>query len=311
MQSQVHEIAEENYFSGAQNAPEESMGLFKMMKEYYRTHVPHDRFLWILLNLLLLTIIFPMLENVQNRDDLLALFFAMFLFCIPYALRKDDESSSWIYYITLPCCLLGCALLILPDELPELGPPKYVILARVLIHMVFFVTLAIYLFKEVWRDRAEGFDKVIGGCCLYLLAGTLWAYSYCLVEEFHPGSFFSSQKDFLVGEKGNDHEHLRASVLLYFSFITLTTVGFGDVTPLTSAARTLVWLEAIFGQFLVTVLLARLVSMYLDYAKEQSTSIKKLDQKIGEIPIPSGRYHPRVSHPNLELQDDLPDRNAA
>jgi voltage-gated potassium channel len=311
MQGEAREITVAGNLSGVQEAQDESYGLFGAMKVLYRSFVPHDRFLWILLNLLLLTIIFPILDNVTNRDDLLALFFAMFLFCIPYALRKDDTSAGWIYYFTLPCCLLGCALLILPDELPELGPPKYIILVRVLVHMAFFFSLAVYLFKEVWRDHAEGFDKIIGGCCLYLLAGTLWAYSYSMIEEFHPGSFATAQDAFMVGKEKCGHEHIRASVLLYFSFITLTTVGFGDVTPLTSVARTFVWLEAVFGQFLVTVLLARLVSMYLDYAKEQSTSIKNLDQKVGEIPVPSSKYHPRASHPNFEFQDDLPDRNAA
>jgi hypothetical protein len=311
MSGDAREIQTEQSFDDVKVGEDSSMGFWQILKGYYRSVVPNDRFLWILFNLLLLTILFPVLDNVKNRDDVLAMFFALFLFCIPYSIRKDDESSVWIYYFTLPCCLMGCAILILPNELPEIGNPCAMILARIVVHLLFFFSLGFYLLREVWQDKAEGFDKIVGGCCLYLIAGTIWAYAYCTVEEFHPGSFTTSQNTFMVGNTPNGQEHVRASVLLYFSFVTLTTVGFGDITPLTPIARTFVWLEAVFGQFLVTVLLARLVSMYLDYAKEQSTSIKKLDQKVGEIPVLSSRYHPRASHPNFEFQDDLPDRNAA
>lgn len=311
MSGAVQEALEENH-AGEREVPEVVItGIWQTLSAVYRSYIPHDRFLWILLNLLLLTIVFPSLDNSKKQDDLLALFFSLYLFTVPYALRKDDESSPWIYYFTLPCCLIGCALLILPDTLPGLNNPKLVILIRNLVHMLFFLSTGFYLLREVWQDKAAGFDKILGGCCLYLIVGTLWAYSYGIVEEMHPNSFSVAQKDFLVGKGEPEGEHVRGSVLLYFSFITLTTVGFGDVTPLTSIARTLVWLEAVFGQFLVTVLLARLVSMYLDYAKENSKSIQKVEKQLQDIPVPSAKYHPRINFPGYESLDDPVDAHAA
>ena len=177
--------------------------------------------------------------------------------------------------------------------------------------MVFFFSLAFYLFRELWLDKAIGFDKIIGGCCLYLLVGTIWAYIYGMVEEFSPGSFSVANMKFLDNEDGTYNHHVRSSVLLYFSFITLTTVGFGDVTPIAPIARTIVWLEAVFGQFLVTVLLARLVSLYLDYSKDQTKAIKSLEEKVEDIPIPSEKYHPRHKAYQTADEDTNFERNAA
>lgn len=270
----------------------------------------NDRFFWVLLNLLLLAIIFPSLDHAKSGDDILALFFAFFLFSVPYSLRNNDEATRFIYFFSLPFCLFGCALLILPDNLPGLAHPKWVMLPRMVSHMVFFFSLAFYLFRELWLDKAIGFDKIIGGCCLYLIVGMIWAYIYGMVEEFSPGSFAVANMQFLDGADGTNNHHVRGSVLLYFSFITLTTVGFGDVTPLAPIARTIVWLEAVFGQFLVTVLLARLVSLYLDYSKDQTKAIKSLEEKVEGIPIPSEKYHPRHKFQPSELETDF-DRNAA
>jgi len=183
----------------------------------------NDRFFWVLLNLLLLAIIFPSLDHAKSGDDILALFFAFFLFSVPYALRNNDEATRFIYFFSLPFCLFGCALLILPDNLLGLTHPKWVILPRMISHMIFFFSLAFYLFRELWLDKAIGFDKIIGGCCLYLIVGMIWGYIYGMVEEFSPGSFAVANMQFLDGTDGTNNHHVRGSVLLYFSFITLTS----------------------------------------------------------------------------------------
>ena len=212
----------------------------------------NDRFFWVLLNLLLLAIIFPSLDHSKSGDDILALFFAFFLFSVPYALRNNDEATKFIYFFSLPFCLIGCALLILPDNLPGLSHPKWVMLPRMVSHMVFFFSLAFYLFRELWLDKAIGFDKIIGGGCLYLIVGMIWAYMYGMVEEFSPGSFAVANMKFLDDEDGTYNHHVRGSVLLYFSFITLTTVGFGDDTSCShctnhSLARSGVWSVSCYG----------------------------------------------------------------
>ncbi len=262
----------------------------------YRKIFSNDRFFWILINLLLLAIVFPSIDKNTAGDDLLALFYALFLFTVPYELRNDDEAANFIYFFSLPGCLLGCALLVLPDNLPDSINPKLIILSRMIVHFLFYLSLAGYLLRELWLDKAVGFAKIMGACSLYLLVGMIWAYFYGIIEEFNPNSFAVSNSLFLDDDNGSNH-HIRCSVLLYFSFITLTTVGFGDVSPIAPIARTVVWLEAVFGQFLVTILLARMVSLYLDYSKDQkSNAIKQLEEKVDGIPVPSEKYHPKHKH---------------
>ena len=86
----------------------------------------------------------------------------------------------------------------------------------------------------------------------------IWAFGYGLVELHEPGSF---DLPAIVGEPAGADRHMASFV--YFSFVTLTTLGYGDVTPVGSAARTLALLEALVGQLFLAILVARLVALQI------------------------------------------------
>ena len=88
----------------------------------------------------------------------------------------------------------------------------------------------------------------------YLLIAIIWAFAYGTLELIHPGSFKVANAD-AVGRDGFS--------LFYFSFVTITTLGYGDITPLTAKAASLSMLEAIIGQIYLVVLVAWLVGMYV------------------------------------------------
>ena len=92
--------------------------------------------------------------------------------------------------------------------------------------------------------------RVEGAVAVYLLLGIGWASAYAVAEHFFPGSFVSTIS---VPATVNDW--------VYFSFVTLTTVGYGDVVPVHRVARSLAIGEALTGQLYIAVLLARLVSL--------------------------------------------------
>jgi Ion channel len=98
-------------------------------------------------------------------------------------------------------------------------------------------------------------DSVFGAICGYLLLGMAWALLYSAIDSLSPGSFAVSDK---LAEYA-EHARARIHVLIYYSFVTLTTVGYGDVTPVTAPARTCAWFEAMSGQFYLAVLVAGLV----------------------------------------------------
>jgi hypothetical protein len=90
----------------------------------------------------------------------------------------------------------------------------------------------------------------------YILIGIMFSYMYFLLEAVYPGSF------------NLPHKQMDRSTFLYFSFVTLTTTGYGDVLPLTIQARSLATFEAITGQRYMAITVARLVGLYT--ARKQS-----------------------------------------
>src|SRR5262249_35277968 len=107
--------------------------------------------------------------------------------------------------------------------------------------------------------QALSLDSVFGSICGYLLLGMAWGVLYSMLDTVWPGSF-------AVGDRLAEHVETgdsRIQLFTYYSFITLTTVGYGDVTPLSTPARTCAWLEALTGQFYLAVLVAGLVGALL------------------------------------------------
>jgi hypothetical protein len=109
-------------------------------------------------------------------------------------------------------------------------------------------------------------DSVYGAICGYLLLGMAWGVLYSMLDTGRPGSFQIGDR---LAEQAQA-EHSRIPLFTYYSFITLTTVGYGDVTPLSTPARTCAWLEALTGQFYLAVLVAGLVGALLAKKSEGS-----------------------------------------
>jgi voltage-gated potassium channel Kch len=103
-------------------------------------------------------------------------------------------------------------------------------------------------------------DKIFAAICVYLLMGYAWTFIYALLEELQPGSFVA-----LSAVAPNDYV-ARYMEMRYLSFMTLTTVGYGDIVPHSPATRTLAALEAVAGQIYLTVLVARLVGLHIVHA---------------------------------------------
>lgn len=99
-------------------------------------------------------------------------------------------------------------------------------------------------------------ERIFAALDIYLLIGVICALVYCLLEQQWPGSFYFHTKPLL--KTGNNLE----TDMLYFSFVTLATLGYGDITPVAGPARALAVFETISGQIYLVVVVARLVSLY-------------------------------------------------
>jgi voltage-gated potassium channel Kch len=115
--------------------------------------------------------------------------------------------------------------------------------------------LAGLVFLEVLKKGPITLHRVQGAVAVYLLFGLIWAFAYDLVILHAPQAFHADELTI-------QHAPLTPT-LIYFSFTTLTTVGYGDITPIHPIARSLAMLEAFVGQLFPAILIARLVAMEL------------------------------------------------
>ncbi len=140
---------------------------------------------------------------------------------------------------------------------------------------VFFVITILFTIGFLWVCTTSILYDVIlhakvtietlrGVVCAYFMIAFLFAYTYYLIEYLLPGSFSLISRDTSFFMHSSD-----LSQMMYFSFVTLLTIGFGDITPLGDVGQTVVIIEGIVGQFYIAILVARIVSVYSFYADKQ------------------------------------------
>jgi hypothetical protein len=136
-----------------------------------------------------------------------------------------------------------------------------------------FFGFALYGILANIMARSVSADAIFGAVCGYLLLGIIWGLAYSSLEAARPGSFriagTPATADGATADNATNNGATATchGVLTYYSLVTLTTVGYGDVTPTTPAARTLSWLEAVAGQFYLAVLVAGLVALHISRAR--------------------------------------------
>jgi hypothetical protein len=121
---------------------------------------------------------------------------------------------------------------------------------------------AVAILNYVMRSGRVTADKIFAAICAYLLIGYAWAFGYAIVDELYPGAFATP-----TDVARNDYIG-RILQLRYFSFTTLATVGYGDIVPRMSGARTMAILEAILGQFYLVALIGRLVGLHIVHGNQ-------------------------------------------
>lgn len=127
--------------------------------------------------------------------------------------------------------------------------------------IVFFLFTALVILHDIWTTRSVTLDTIVGSVCVYVLMGATWGLVYTLTELLLPGSFEITASGRAVDQALLTGRHY--PLFMYYSFVTLTSVGYGDIIPAAPAARLLAAWEAILGQFYMAVLVARLVAIHI------------------------------------------------
>lgn len=214
------------------------------------------RFLFLLIAMVLFFALRPFLEEFAAISTVVNIFITVILITAIYAVSVNKTT-----YVIALISVITITILRLVESVFGIGLLELPLQIGTTLFLAFtFIIILSYIFrkKEVTKD------VIMGSICAYFLLGLIWSEFYSFLELVQPGSFQMPQ---LAGEE--------VSSFLYFSFVTLTTLGYGDMVPLTNEAKSFAFLEAIFGQLYLAILIARLVGTHI----AQSSS---LDQKKKE-----------------------------
>ena len=138
-------------------------------------------------------------------------------------------------------------------------PIPGVFIAEAVVMSAFFIVAATFALGRVLEDKYVDLNRIAGAISVYMLIGLIWTSLYFALSLMDPEAFEG------VARLSNYQENLTSTAyldLLYYSYVTLSTLGYGDVTPVSRAAQSLSYLEAICGVMYVAVLVAAMVGAY-------------------------------------------------
>lgn len=145
----------------------------------------------------------------------------------------------------------------------------------IVLEIIFFLITTVTILSYVLQFKRVTADKIHGSICGYLLIGIVWALVYALIEHLYPGSFKFAE-GFVSSHAQSVTHPAFITHFNYFSYVTLTTLGYGDVVPVTDMTRSLAAVEAVSGQLYIAVLIARLVGLHISH---QHLTQKDLDSE--------------------------------
>jgi hypothetical protein len=198
------------------------------------------QFHYLLGSLVLLLAIYPYVGAGVTGLALLRLLSTIILISGIYAVGNRRRQVAIAIILGVPAFAFGWVYVITADLFFNIFESIFTLL--------FYAFTACIVLYRVLASRNITTDTVYGAVSVYLLMGLTWATAYDLINIIHPGSFSSN----LPGT-------LTFPDFIYYSFVTIATLGYGDITPLTAQARSLAILEAVSGTIFIAVLIARLV----------------------------------------------------
>ncbi len=213
-------------------------------------------FSWLLAALLIFLLGVPLADDVTMLSGpVVKLFvFSCLLFIGVWSLMGYGR----FFFIGIVLVIAGIILNVLVASFPST-----VFLYGSLAALFSFLLISIFCtIKQVVVGTDISANRLVGAVCIYLLLGVIWAVAYSILEMIVPGSFqgFSPLED-----REWDSEWL------YFSFVTMATLGYGDIAPVSAIARALAYIQAVFGQFYIAILVAGLVGAHISHRAIRKT----------------------------------------
>ena len=202
------------------------------------------RFLFLLIYLLVLIAIQPFDEAIGELGLLLDIIISVILVSAIYAVSQKRRNTVIGILLAVPLLITIWTKQFLKIE--------WLQIPETIIGIAFFGFIITLILKFIFNEDEIKGDLIAGAAAVYLLLAIAWAYAYRAIGVIQPGSFAIA-----------DTQNITQSLSLYYSFVTITTLGYGDIFPVTTAAKSCAILEAVVGQLYLVITIAWLVGVHV------------------------------------------------
>ena len=211
----------------------------------------------LLVTLVVLFALSPFVQDARHGHLIQSVLFSIVLIAAVIAIGVSGR-TLWV-----ACLLCAAAVATRWEEhfFPGLGSMAFFHGCN----LVFLLFVVVQLLRYILSAPRVDSEVVCAAISAYLLIGLIWSLNYMLVGEISPGAFSFSGSPLAPQKMDNFNA-------FYFSFVVLSTIGFGDIAPVSRVARMLAVTEAVTGMFYMTVLMARLMAMYPPRSRASSDS---------------------------------------
>ena len=199
-------------------------------------------YLYLLIAILVQLLVYPIVERTEYKSIILNILSTVVIVTAVYVIgfgRKQLITAIWLGGFAF----VGIWYVVFVE------PRYYLAIFSVICRISFDVYVISLILVSLFRAKQVTSNTIYGAVSVYLLIGTMFSILYKFMETLMPGSFF-------IGET-------RSLDFVFFSFTTLTTLGYGDITPVSAYARTATSLQAIIGVLYTAILISRFVGIYI------------------------------------------------
>jgi Ion channel len=211
------------------------------------TRGKRSKFSYLFVTQILLLVLFPYVANPGLSTVVFRLLSALAFLVAVYAV--SDKRAHWItgLILAVPAGVL--------NTISTFHPESPLIVPSLVSTLIFLVFTLVSLLRAVLRTETVTRDTIYGAMSVYLLMAIVWGIAYLLLETIQPGGLS-------MDAARHPNHKVDWFDCMFYSFVTLTSLGYGDMVPTSAQSRSLSILEAMSGIMYVAVLIARLVGLY-------------------------------------------------
>jgi hypothetical protein len=239
------------------------MTLYKRLRKLRHTVFPHN-YIGLLISLLLVIVVAPLLSNSLLANAALDFLVIIMLFTASIFVSRK-KSDVWISSVLGSLTAVTWFASVFVSHLPI----PFLLFGHSCT-ILFMLVVASIIARHIFTGEVNS-NRICGAICVYILVALCCAFVYLMIMMVDPSGF---RINGVVTDATNFVRTERFSISIYYSFCTIATLGNGDILPVNKFARSISWLEAIFGQFYLTILVARLVGLHIANAVERKSQRK-------------------------------------